>query len=1006
MSAPSSSFILAVLFATGTLRASDFPAPYNSEPDKSLPMPAEEAAAKMAVPPGFKVNVFASEPDVQNPIAMNWDAKGRLWIAENYTYAESAKKFDLALRDRILIFEDQKGDGHFSSRKVFTDDIQMLTSIEPGQGGVWAMCPPNLVFIPDKNGRDVPDGPPVVVLDGFTVPPANYHNFANGLHFGPDGWLYGRCGHSAPGEIGPPGATPEQRVPLRGTIWRYHPKLKIFEALSAGTTNPWGHDWDENGELFFINTVNGHLWHEIPGAHYLTTGGNSHTYGLIDQHADHWHFDTSQSWGKSKNGAANAFGGGHAHIGMMIYQGDNWPAEYRGHLFTFNMHGLRANQEILERSGSGYVGHHGKDMLQAEDKWFRGIDLGYGPDGGVFGLDWSDTGECHDHTGVHRTSGRIFKVTYGEPKLNGPSDLTKLSASELVKLHAHANEWFVRQARRQLADRAATGVDLHDAAAQLRKMYDEQTDGVLKLRALWSLFVIGAADEPFLISQLKSDNEHIRVWALRLLTDTWPLDTYASKRPVGRTEAPTEKLLPLFTALARDDRSALVRLALSTILQRLPVSERPALAAELVAHPEDAQDHNLPFMLWYGLIPVGDQWPAALPKIAARCELPLTRQFIARRLAEDIETNPAPLNELLTLISNSKSAPLQTDILAGLSEGLKGWRKAKKPTAWDGFAQEITDPTLHERVRDLSVLFGDTAALEEVRKLALNAKLSTEARQTALQTVIDNHPPELRSLCESLLKVPGVNTIAARGLTAFNDPAIGQRLAEAYPDFTATDRPQLIAALVSRPAFATPLLDAVASGRIPRADITAFHARQIRSFNDAKLTLRLNTLWGGLREATPDKRKHIAELKSRLTSEVLAKANKKQGKLIFMGLCATCHTLNGEGGKIGPDLTGSGRDNLDYLLENIVDPSAVVPADFRMAIANLKDGRVLSGILAAQTDRTVTLRLLTETTTVERAAITKLEESPLSMMPEGLLDVLPDPTLGDLIAYLMDKGPR
>src|SRR5438477_3183922 len=136
---------LLLLLAPLSLGASEFPVPYNSEPEKSEPMSATEAAGKLRLPPGFKATVFAAEPDVQNPIAMAWDSRGRLWIAENYTYAERSKRFDLALRDRILIFEDKNGDGHFSSRKIFSDRLQMLTSIEPGHGGVWAMCPPKLL---------------------------------------------------------------------------------------------------------------------------------------------------------------------------------------------------------------------------------------------------------------------------------------------------------------------------------------------------------------------------------------------------------------------------------------------------------------------------------------------------------------------------------------------------------------------------------------------------------------------------------------------------------------------------------------------------------------------------------------------------------------------------------------------------------------------------------------------------------------------------------------------
>ena len=474
--------------------AADFPSPFNSEPDtNSAAMPAAQVAAQMTLPPGFKATVFAAEPDVQNPIARAWDARGRLWVAENYTYADRARKFELSLRDRILIFEDKDGDGHFDSRRVFTDDVQMLTSIEIGRGGVWMMCPPQLMFIPTANGGDAPTGPAEVVLDGFTPPTENYHNYANGLRFGPDGWLYGRCGASAPGEIGTPGTPKNRRIPLRGTLWRYHPIRKVFEALSSGCTNPWGHDWDAHGELFFINTVNGHLWHGITGAHYVrphTLDPNPRVYTLIDQHADHWHFDTASDWTKSRDGAADAFGGGHAHIGMMIYEGDDWPAEYRGRLFTLNMHGRRANQEILERRGSGYVGKHGPDFLRATDNWFRGMELTYGPDGGVYVADWSDTGECHDSTGVHRTSGRIYKITHGGTgssvrgsasltgdvavKARRPADLTTLSVHELVLLHAHANEWFPRQARLQLLDRARNPADLRSAKRDLRSLFDSE----------------------------------------------------------------------------------------------------------------------------------------------------------------------------------------------------------------------------------------------------------------------------------------------------------------------------------------------------------------------------------------------------------------------------------------------------------------------------------------------------------------------------------------------------
>lgn len=990
----------------------DFPVPFNTEPDtNSAPMPAAQVAAQMKLPPGFKATVFAAEPDVQNPIALAWDARGRLWVAENYTYAERATKFDLRLRDRVLIFEDAKGDGHFTSRKVFTDEVQMLTSVEVGRGGVWLMCPPQLLFMPCANGGDKPTGPTEVVLDGFTPPAENYHNYANGLRFGPDGWLYGRCGASAPGEIGAPGTPKDARIPLRGTMWRYHPTRKVFEALSSGTTNPWGHDWDAHGELFFINTVNGHLWHGITGAHYVrphTIDPNPRTYALIDQHADHWHFDTASDWTKSRDGAADAFGGGHAHIGMMIYQGDNWPAEYRGRLFTLNMHGRRANQEILERKGSGYVGKHAPDFFTVPDKWFRGMELTYGPDGGVYVADWSDTGECHDSTGVHRTSGRIYKITYGEPKRPATTDLTKLSVNELVHLHTHPNEWFVRQARLQLIERAEVRGQLPGAIIDLHLAFTEPREPILQIRALLSLYALGVADEPFLQRRLGHTNEHIRAWAVRLLTDTLPLDKVVDAVSFDghRRTARTSEVIDLLSRTAKVDSSALVRLTLASALQRLPVGRRVELASALGAHKEDAYDHNLPALIWYGLIPVADAIPHALVTAAGECELPLTRKLITRRLAEDIEQKPWLVNFLLELASTKPEA-FQADILAGLADGLAGWRKATKPAAWDALVKQLgtsTDAALRDRVRDLSVVFGDGRALDEVKQVALAKDGDMNARKAALQTLIESRPPDLRAICEQLLAVRFLNAVAVRGLAQFDDPAIGEKLAKSYRSFHPSERPAVMDTLVSRPTFAKALLVEVAAGKLPRADVTAFHARQIRSFNDAALNAQLAKAWGELREAAADKRALISKLKTQLSPEVLAKADKVAGRALFNLACAACHRLYGQGGEVGPDLTGAGRDNLDYLLDNIADPSAVVSADFRMSVVNLKDGRVLNAIITAKTDRTVSFKTMTEMLTLQRNDIESVQESTLSLMPEGLLEALTPEQQRDLLAYLMHKS--
>lgn len=1005
-----------VLLSAVIISADEFPQPRNTEPDAGAgPMPAEQAAAAMKLPPGFKCTVFAAEPEVQNPIAMSWDARGRLWIAENYTYAERGTKFDLALRDRVIILSDKDGDGRCDERKVFTDDVQMLTSVEVGLGGVWLMCPPQVLFIPDRNGDDEPDGKPEVVLDGFTVPPENYHNFANGLRFGPDGWLYGRCGASAPGELGAPGTPPEERIPMRGGIWRYSPRTKVVEALTSGTTNPWGHDWDAHGELFYINTVNGHLWHMMPGAHFVrphTIDPNPHVYQCIDTHADHWHFDTGKDWSKSRDGAANEYGGGHAHSGAMIYLGGAWPKEYTGRLFTWNLHGRRANQERLDRVGSGYVGRHEPDFCLVSDPWFRGMELSYGPDGQVYALDWSDTGECHESTGVHRTSGRVYRIAYeGKDAKPEAVDLRSASETRLVDLmYEHPNEWLIRQARLELSRRKAGGDSMLPAMAALGRQLDREkpTKWTKGLRAFWTLSVIDGFSSDYLTVLLTDVDEHVRAWSVRLLTDNWPLDTMMSHRPASAAVArpPEPNVLLALEKLAKEDPSPLVRLALASTLQRLPVDKRVAIAVPLLRHTEDADDHNLPLMIWYGLIPLGESHPAELANLAAGTKWPVIRRHIARRLAEDIDKRPRPLDALIVEAAIFGDRGFQSDVVAGISEALAGWHRAKQPIVWPKLVDKLRDTedaTVRDQVRDLSAVFGDGRALDEVRRVALDGKAELTSRKAALQTLVDARPPDLRKTCEQLLTVRFLNPVAARGLALFDEPKVADMLVKAYRQFHNSDRPQLMEVLTSRPSFAKALLVAVAEQKIPREALSASVARQIHSFGNEELQELLTKTWGEFRDSPAEKKAQAAKLKQQLTPETLATADRSAGRALFNKTCAACHKLFGEGTTVGPDLTGANRGNIDYLLENIVDPSAVVTADFRLQILVLNDGRIFSGLVTAKTDRTLTLRTATESVTIDREDVEEQRSAPLSLMPDNQLQPMTDEQLRDLFAYLMGR---
>ena len=281
----------------------------------------QDAAKAMKVPEGFNVSLIAGEPDLVQPSAFEFDDRGRLWVAEFMSYPVWKPEG----HDRILIFEDTKHDGHFDKRTVFWDKGNYLSGFTLGFGGVWVCCAPNLYFIP-LNADDTP-GEPHVVLDGWGT--GGKHNVVNSLTWAPDGWLYGCSGITGPGRVGAPGTADEQRTAISCGVWRYHPTKKKFEVVLEGTTNPWGIDYDDWGQMFICNTVIGHLWHVIPGMHTQRMSGddyNKYVYELLPMCADHIHW-AGGNWQSSRGGkgAHDAAGGGHSHCGAMIYSGDNWP---------------------------------------------------------------------------------------------------------------------------------------------------------------------------------------------------------------------------------------------------------------------------------------------------------------------------------------------------------------------------------------------------------------------------------------------------------------------------------------------------------------------------------------------------------------------------------------------------------------------------------------------------------------------------------------------------------
>lgn len=588
--------------------------------DEGLPAPLspEESAKALILPPGFSATVFAAEPEVRQPIGFCFDDRGRIWVAENYSYPKWEEG-----TDRIIILEDSDGDGKHDRRTVFAENLTCVTGIEYGFGGVWVVSPPQFLFIPDTNQDDKPDGAPVVLLDGFGR--QGVHNIANGGAWGPDGWLYAGHGGTSYSEVGKPGTKKEDRTPFHGGIWRYHPTKHVFESVAEGTTNPWGIDFDDFGQGFFSNSVTPHVYHIIPGAHYerrRESPLSRYAYERIPPIADHLHW-VGKSWDKSGGGTSEqiAVGGGHAHCGLMVYLGGAFPPEYRGRIFMVNIHGNRVNVDVPRREGSGYVASHGADFLKSSDRYFRGLHMKYGPDGAVYLSDWYDTGECHTRA-PDVSNGRIYRIAYegsgfgvqgsGEA---GPRDWSRMTAAELAEMQTAGNEWHVRHARRVLQER---GPDVNVHAA-MRRVLMSETDVPHRLRALWALHVTDGLDERRLADLLTDPEPWMRAWTIRLLVESRDL---------------SQATLRGFERLAANDRSPLVRLHLASAAQRLPLEKRWELLRTLASHAEDATDQNIPLMIWYATEPLVQTDLKRARELAAGTKLPRLREFIVRRMVD------------------------------------------------------------------------------------------------------------------------------------------------------------------------------------------------------------------------------------------------------------------------------------------------------------------------------------------------------------------------------------
>ncbi|WP_020468181.1 PVC-type heme-binding CxxCH protein [Zavarzinella formosa] len=959
------------------------------------PVPAKEAPGKFTLPKGFSATLFAGEPDVVQPIAFTFDDRGRVWVVECLSYPKWT--FDGKGADRVTMFEDTDGDGRFDKRQVIFDKGANLSGIELGHGGLWLCSSPNLVFVPCDFNADTPKiGEPKIILDGWNVKDTK-HNIFNSLIWGPDGWLYGCNGIQAKANVGAPGTPANKRTELNAGVWRYHPVHKIFEAFAHGTTNPFGLDYNEAGEFFITNCVIKHLFHVAPGAHFDRMYGqdiNPNSFALIPSIADYIHWAggdwTSSRGNKPEHSDA---GGGHAHSGAVVYLGDNFPPEYRGNLFTCNIHGNRLNQDKLVPYKSGYKAERAPDFLFANDPWFRGICVKTGPEGGLYVSDWSDTGECHNYVLVDATNGRLHRVVYGDPKVK-PFDLSKLSDKELIDLQTHKNDWYPRHARRLLHERAVTKALDKTTESVIEDRMANTPAGYHALKYLWTYYQ--TTGQVFQSADWK-DFDLLLGFARRLMMDNSLIQ--AANQLEASAVIPIDETLNI-----KPISTAWLRLNFASNIRLVPSKTRGSLAWTLLASlPEsDWNDQNIPLVAWYAIEPLIGPDQDTTMKLLKVAKIPRHREFIARKATL---TNHSYIKPLLEHAVKS-DAVTQRDILTGIQDALGGSRELPAADGWKELSPTLLaskDPAVREKAMIIAVTFGDASAIDSMKKTVMNAGSPKDERIAALRILLRRQKPDLAPMLKELVKDKDLRAEAIRGLAAFASPETPKLLLGIYPELTEAEREDVVQTLAARSDWALALLDAVEAGKVNRRDVSPFIARQMQGLKDKKVGERLTAVWGQLLPASAKRVELTKKYKVELAPEKLKGADLGNGRAVFAKRCASCHQLYNEGGNIGPALTGAQRGNLDYILENVLDPSAVVPREYQVNVFELKSGRLVNGIIKTETDQALTIATTNEVLLIRKDEIDARTVSKVSMMPEGLFDQLTPKEVLDLVAYLQGR---
>ena len=950
----------------------------------------------MTVAQGFQVELVACEPMVRQPVAIEFDDRGRLWVIQYLQYPNPAglKRVEVDRysrtvydrvpdppphgpkgADRITILEDTDGDGRADRAKNFIDGLNLASGLTFGYGGVFVLNVPYLLFYPDRNHDDVPDGEPEVLLRGFGMQDA--HSVANSLTWGPAGWLYGTQGSTVTAKI--------RGIEFQQGVWRYHPRTREFELFCEGGGNSWGLDFDEEGRLLYSTNVGGYVMlHGVQGGFYwkqFTKHGalhNAYSFGFFDHvlHKD--------------------FTGGHVTVGGVVYQGDSFPPQWRGAYIAADLLGHAVHWHKMTPHGSSLTSEHGGTLLAANDTWFAPSDVTVGPDGAIYVADWYDPRMAHPDPDAEwdRSNGRIYRIRATDTPATPHVNLQAKTSAELVEALASENNGHVRRARRLLTERRD-----ETTFPRLEAIALSDRNGRLPLEALWALYASGGFDDSVAQRLLAHRSAAVRAWTVRFLGDSGSLDNILQSRLIN---------------LARSDPDPAVRSQLAASAGRLPVEQMLPLVAALWTQARDVDDPHIPLLLWWALearaisdssLIVGrfcqpDVW-----------ESPIASRWLAPRLMRRYaaEADTVSLEACARLLASAPDVDALESLLAALDEGLQGRRAEAAPESLrrtlasllenkpaDSRLLRLAVRTALPEARDRAWAMIADRTVEEADRLALISVLTEAAPGDDWQPLFvllnDDEPEAIRSA-------------AMAALGAYADKKIAAAVLACYPRLATALRSRARDLLFSRRNWALVLLDQIDTGQLPADEIPPEQLRRLAVYEDEKIDALVLRHWGNITGGTPQER--LAEVR-RLNNDLRAGVgDSDRGRALYEKHCATCHRLFDEGVELGPDLTHANRKDRDYLLISLVDPSSLVRKEHLSWIATTVDGRVLTGLIVEESPTTVTLAdAKNQRTTLGRNQIEELRASTVSLMPDDLLKELKPQQLRDLFSYLQSDGTQ